>query len=232
MAIPADVICSARLRDGVVERELTGKAKCRHGDKIGNEYNDLRVLEFVGYFQSGTMQAIVVRTQCLLCQSQSLMILGNVINGHTKRCTRCGRLSAASKIADANRSHGLSHTALYKRWRQLGEKGRLCSEWRDSFELFADSLDDLPGNGDYLSEIDPRLPIGPGNAMWAWGHRLPTSTIVEVDGVPRTMSEIARLTGVSRQNVDQQNRKGRLVSWLIDRGHKAIMICDGRGVVR
>lgn len=123
--------------------------------------------------------------QCGYCGEEFNALIASVSRGTTRSCG-CYRKSV---VIGRSTKHGLSHTAIYKRWSGMitrcynkkfkdfshyGGRGiTVCDEWRVDFSAFHDHVMSLPnamGEGYTMDREDNDGNYEPGNIRWVSQH--------------------------------------------------------------
>lgn len=170
---------------------------------------------------------VVYECQCD-CGNTKLVTSSNLRSDHTQSCGCLMR----ERIRQANSTHRMSKTKIYKVWRQMIERctnerapnyqwygGRgveVCERWRLSFENFFEDMG-MPPKGQTLERKDVFKGYSPENCCWAtWAeqHRNKTRTVlIEFAGQSKTASEWSRELGLSSSVISKRLRKG----WGVER---------------
>lgn len=197
--------------------------KTRLGQKVGR-------LTVIGR-EANKLEGTAVRA-CWLCRcdcGNTIIVTGHSLgkaergNGGTQSC---GCLMKEKPI-----KHGRTGTAAYRSWhmmlqrctnpknpayRSYGGRGiRVCDEWKDFRNFYADMGDAAPGLT--LDRIDNALGYSPSNCRWATrgeqGNNRRTNTFITFNGVRLTMAQWAKKTGLGIYCL-----RSRLASgWTIDK---------------
>ena len=109
-------------------------------------------------------------------------------------------------VYDNRGGHGCVHQnldvkALYERWRRLRRKGKMCKEWADDFNEFANRVG-VPSSGTRRSLVRPdkSKPLSPTNFRWET-LRKETDRELTLDGKTMTAAEWAKKLGMTRQGL-------------------------------
>jgi hypothetical protein len=125
--------------------------------------------------------------------------------------------------------HGLSRSPEYRAWKAMiqrchnpkdrafacyGRRGiEVCVEWRTSFERFHQDLGSRPSDNHSLDRYpDMNGNYEPSNCRWAtkqqqeWNKR--TNHPLTIDGVTRTVTEWAIVSGIGRPTIFGRLRRG------------------------
>lgn len=168
----------------------------------------------------------VVYWQCQCsCGERTVVATGHLRNGHTQSC---GCLSQERKLV-----HGGSGTKEYLAWDNIKQRclnprhkyfvyygGRgitICERWRSSFANFLADVGPAPGSQFTIERIDNEFGYFPGNVKWATRREQMLNTRrtnrLTLQGVTRTRTEWAGLTGIKERNIKLRLRRG----WSVER---------------
>lgn len=167
------------------------------------------------------------------CGKEIIVASDKLRSGHTKSC---GCFSHEC-IASRSKTHGMSHTRIFKLWTAMRERcscqslisypnygGRgikVCDEWQNSFVAFLDwsiangysdelSIDRIDVNGNYCPE----------NCRWVTvkvqANNKRNSRMLTLDGETHTLAEWSELTGVKQATISIRLKKG----WTVERALK------------
>lgn len=148
----------------------------------------------------------------------------NLTGGQTLSCG-CLRLELAKKLCT---THGMTNTALYNRWNAMrtrcnnpnhrqyhnyGGRGiEVSSQWNNSFAAFLADMGEPPTPQHTLERIDNEGNYEAGNCRWALpseqAKNKRTSTRITVNGVTRTITEWAEISGINRITLHHRLRSG------------------------
>lgn len=173
-------------------------------DLTGHEYGMLTVVSFEGNR--------MWRCKCE-CGTTTTVDARNLRQG---RQVSCG-CAASDLVSASNETHGKTESSLYARWRAIksrcknpnarayenyGGRGiRICKEWDESFEAFAEYVGDPPGPKHTIGRIDNDGHYEPGNVQWetySQQNRNKRSTrFLTHKGKTKSVSDWAEITGIS-----------------------------------
>jgi hypothetical protein len=157
------------------------------------------------------------------CGSESLVRGSSPLQGTIRSCG-CG-ISMAARVP---RTHGLTRSFLYPRWR--GIKGRclnpnhkaygnyggrgikICEEWKSSFRSFWDDVSPTYFIGAELERIDNNGHYEPTNTKWVdhqtQNRNKRTNHIVTINGTPKTLIEWSEMSGIKANTILTRMRRG------------------------
>lgn len=203
---------------------------------IGNKYENLTILEIVGYDKQSK---IIVLVKCGLCGNER-----NVQLDPLKRCkiNSCG-CNRGKLVSKATSKHNLSTHDLYKKW--CGIKSRcynknnekypdygaknivMCELWKNNFKIFFDwsikngwekglEIDRFPNKkGNYCPE-NCRYTTSKKNQNNRTNNR-----IIIIEGVEMTTKEASEKFGISYQTFLRRLNNGLNVNEVISKyNHK------------
>lgn len=146
------------------------------------------------------------------CGIETSATITNLLRGHR---TSCGCM-AASRLADATRTHGLSRSKVYATWcgmkarcsdpnstdfKNYGARGiRVCERWAESFDDFLTDMGHPPSRNHSIDRIDNAGGYEPGNCRWAikrvQANNTRANVILHYKGRSQTLAEWARELGL------------------------------------
>jgi hypothetical protein len=161
------------------------------------------------------------------CGARTANFTSNLTRGLSRSC---GCLSRETTAAN-RRTHGLSGSADYARWRTMIQRctdpssdqfkrygGRgitVCARWRD-FAAFYGDMGPAPA-GHTLDRIDNSKGYEPGNCRWATpseqANNRRSNHLVEFRGETRTLTEWARQCGITPKALSLRLWRG----WPVER---------------
>jgi conserved hypothetical protein len=163
---------------------------------------------------------IIALYLCKKCNKTTEKLKTLVKNNRT---TSCG-CNCIEKIKQAKTKHGMVHTKIYKKWKQMkqrcysktyqhydryGGRGiKVCDEWLNSFEKFYKDMGDLPGENYQLDRINNDDNYYKENCRWV----TPSENCYN----RKIYSNKTGFTGVS----ENTSKKGRYSAWFsVNRKH-------------
>lgn len=166
------------------------------------------------------------------CGDRREYYLSNLLTGKTGSCG-CRRSETTRKRSIGNRygeTHGLSHSGEYniyyhmlhrcnndknQEYHRYGGRGiKVCESWLgdNGFERFVEDMGERPSKEHSIDRIDNELGYSPDNCRWATRkqqqNNLSVTRRFTIDGVSKTISEWAELTGVNRETVRSRLKRG------------------------
>lgn len=174
------------------------------------------------------------------CGAEAMVSRGDLLNGKSKRCSRCAQLIRAAAAKAANTRHGRDGTAEYRTWIDIRRRchqpqrpdfhrygGRgiyVCDEWRavpGGFEAFLRDMGERPSPKHTLDRIDNDGPYAPWNCRWATreeqGRNTRQNVFVTIDGERMTKADAARIAVV---NSDTFANRVNTLGWDAERAAK------------
>lgn len=157
-----------------------------------------------------------------------------VIRSNLIRNTRSCGCSKGKYISDSKITHGMSNSRLYQIWRNMKNRcynpnvdrydrygGRgitICDEWKDNFQAFYEwSMNNGYSDGLSIDRINVNGDYAPDNCHWITmpeqADNKCNSRLFEFNGSAHTVSEWAKITGISRDVIWNRIKRG----WNIDR---------------
>ena len=143
------------------------------------------------------------------CGTESEVRAGNLMNGSSPCCRRCGIDQQAATM----RTHGHSRTLIYGIWTQMkkrctnprdksyagyGAKGiHVCARWLNSFAAFLADMGERPSNRHSIERVDGTKGYEPGNCVWATAseqtRNMSTNIFVVIDGNRMILKDACRI---------------------------------------
>jgi hypothetical protein len=88
----------------------------------------------------------------------------------------------------------------------------ICQRWLDSFENFLEDMGNKPDNSYTIDRIDVNGNYEPSNCKWSTkieqGNNRRNNHYITVNGITRTLSEWAEVTGIKRKTIQKRIEKG------------------------
>lgn len=197
------------------------------GERIGRRFGRLVVVG-IRRERRGKRDMIVAQCRCD-CGSEKDVLWQHLADGSTKSCKCLNR----ERVAESSRAYATKHggygTRLYRIWRNMktrcyyqrcdfyanyGGRGiEVCPEWRGDFAAFREwALSHGYADNLSIDRIDNNRGYSPDNCRWAdalaQGNNLRTNHLLTAAGQTHTLSEWARLTGISRNTISDRLRRG------------------------
>lgn len=210
-------------------------AKTKPEELLGVRYGRLVIIEHLGL--TGACGKRQVRVRCD-CGNEKAVMVALLRRGTTQSCGCLHR----ERAGDANRTHKLSATPIYRIWQAMHNrcKGtikksrkhyfdrgiKVCDRW-NSFKNFYADMGQRPSPKHTVERIDNNGNYEPGNCRWATRAEQSLNTSVNrrisFDGQSLTAGEWAAQIGIKRQTIVQRLRRGwsierTLTTPLMDRG--------------
>lgn len=157
------------------------------------------------------------------CGENTNALSNDLTHGRVKSC---GCLNI-EKIKTNKLTHGMSYTSEYRIWTRMkqrcysdttGAKNyrdrgiKVCDRWLESFENFYEDMGSRPSPKHSIDRIDNDGDYCPENCRWATRTEQQNNTSKNVrltlNGETKTMTEWARVLGISPQTIRARNRKG------------------------
>lgn len=165
--------------------------------------------------------------QCACDCGAVVQIIGSSLT--TGNTSSCG-CQARKLTGERSRTHGMSDTALYRRWQGMltrcenpnsssypnyGGRGiKVCDKWH-SFENFLDDMGEPPAKSYSIERIDNNGDYAPENCKWASRAEQSRNTrknrVIEFRGASMCLKDWADDLGM-----DQASLKERLDKWTLD----------------
>jgi len=188
----------------------------------GERYGRLVAVERVG---SKRRQA-VWRFSCD-CGGERIGVIGEVRSGRCQSCGCIAREVSTKRLFKHGHKVGKTPTATYNRWvgmvqrctdpnlaayKHYGGRGiYVCDRWKNDFAAFYADMGDAPV-GMSLDRIDVNGPYSPENCRWATpaqqSNNRRNTILVQYCGEQRTLSDVARETGVSYASLWRRYKSG------------------------
>jgi hypothetical protein len=164
------------------------------------------------------------------CKVENCNRFGKVVKGlcnpHYQRMHKYG--DPEHPISHNHEIHRLTQTPEYTSWTRMkarcdypgnnryhryGARGiKVCERWRNSFLAFYNDLGPKPGANFSLSRIDNDGDYEPRNVEWAdkytQGNNRCDNRVLNLDGREHTVTEWARMTGISPSTIFQRLQYG------------------------
>jgi len=193
----------------------------------GNRFLDITNIRFgklIAIKEVGKNKSNQYMWECLCdCGKKSIVSSSNLVRNNTKSCGCFGD----SYLANKTRTHGMSSTRMFKIWvgirkrctnkkciafKDYGGRGiKVCERWQDFNNFYLDmknsysdklTLDRIDTNGDYE----------PSNCRWATNkmqsNNRRNNVFINLNGVVKTVSEWADLSGVSSKRISHRVKNG------------------------
>lgn len=186
---------------------------------IGNKYNKLSVIEFVGRDKSGTSL-----WKCI-CECGGIRIT-NSAELRSLRAKSCGCLFKKNrgiiKHGETNKSKEYSSWAHMKRrcynhnnkfYNSYGARGIIvCERWINSFQNFLIDMGRAPSINHTLDRINVNGNYEPTNCRWATtkeqARNKRTSILITIEGVTKNVKDWCIHYGVGTSTVSYRLKKG------------------------
>lgn len=163
------------------------------------------------------------------CGAEKEIRVSNVKNGHTSSCGCLHR----ERSKDANTSHNMSRTKIYKVWASMvsrcsnpddhafehyGARGiNVCDQWKASFARFLEDMGQRPTDGHSIERVNNDLGYGPGNCVWIKQERQAQNTRkvrrFSFRGSVMTLRQISEHYGMPLASLNRRLEAG----WTIER---------------
>lgn len=167
----------------------------------------------------------------------------NIRCGKKIHCDAC----ATALFASSGRTHGDSNSREYitykamksrcynksnKRYERYGGRGiKVCDRWMSSYEAFLDDMGRKPSRSHTLERIDVDGDYSPENCVWATiveqANNRSNNTMIEINGVSRTMAQWSRISGVNRTVLLRRMKRGVVGERLIKKTEKNAITVNG-----
>lgn len=161
------------------------------------------------------------------CGNEWITRIRSVNSGQAKSCG-CLQKAAVAETGRNNSTHGKSTTPEYyvyqtmiqrctnpnnDQYKDYGGRGiKICDRWLESFENYYEDMGDRPSPELTVDREDNDLDYCKENCVWATQQEQAShkrnSSYIEYNGVIRTISEWARVTGIKRKTIEQRWKKG------------------------
>lgn len=122
----------------------------------------------------------------------------------------------------------MAHSPTWRSWKSMktrclnpnetgferygGRNIRVCQRWLDSFENFLADMGERPSLFHSLDRIDNDGHYEPGNVRWATrteqNRNKKTNVLLEIEGVTRTLSEWAEISGTHYETIRSRLTRG------------------------
>lgn len=176
----------------------------------------------------GSTPAGQAKWECQCDCGKTTIVRGQDLrNGHTTSCGCYGQAIRSAAGVKARNGHGLSRTPIYWVWRSMiqrcynhksthfkdyGGRGiEVCSRWR-KFDNFLIDMGPIPEGLTLDRHPDNNGNYEPGNCRWAtWEEQQNNrrnTVIIEYDNRRLSLSQWARVTGISRHSIRWRIRSG------------------------
>jgi hypothetical protein len=154
------------------------------------------------------------------CGGSLVSSVTNITNGHTRSCG-CLQVEQAYKAAMLTKTHGMTHTPIYRTWRNMigrcyepctngydnyGGRGiTVCAAWRNSFEAFYADMGDRPFPKAQIDRKETNGNYEPGNCKWstamANANNRRNTIRLTLHGRTMGLAEWSRETGLHRDTI-------------------------------
>jgi hypothetical protein len=177
------------------------------GDLIGKKFNLLTITDsWIEQYETNGTRASTrwVRVDCDCGTKGHVARYSNVQGGRSRSCG-CLLITSYANLSKApiSRTHGMTGSYTYKYWQVVRRDA--VPEWR-TFEPFYADVGERP-HGYSLYRKDPEAPYSKENCPNGWEPRDVTrdkrAVPITIDGLTMTMTEWAKVAGVSRQAFEQ-----------------------------
>lgn len=209
--------------------------------KSGTVFNDLcvvkldnvKVREFKDKRTEKTYKANKEFYLCrCFCGKETVVAKRDLVSGHTKSC---GCRKKNSYLNFENKTHGKTHTPLYRVWdgmktrcfnknskdfKRYGGRGIVvCDTWKVDFQSFYDwAIKSGYKNGLSIDRIDVNGNYEPKNCRWATikqqSNNKRTSKIICYKGESKTLSEWCEELGL---NYSRTNARLNICKWSVEK---------------
>lgn len=145
-------------------------------------------------------------------------------SGNTKSCGCYHK----QRVSETHTTHGMSDTLLYQRWEAMIQRccnqnsigyhrygGRgicVCSEWRNSFQAFADYVGQPPTPRHEIERINNNGNYEPGNVKWATHIEQNRNTrrnrVFTINGVTACVTELCAIHSINISTANYRLRTG------------------------
>ena len=162
------------------------------------------------------------------CGRRKSILGARLLSGGSGSCGCLQVEVARSLVKERNTSHGLSHSAEYRIWKEMkrrcsnetrpewhnyGGRGiRVCRWWRKSFTNFIADMGSRPTPKHSLDRIDNDGPYAPWNCRWATRkeqmRNFRRNHVVTVDGCSKSIVEWSETTGIPARQIESRLRHG------------------------
>ena len=162
------------------------------------------------------------------CGNACTVAAGSLRSGNTKSCGCYCRDSAKRRMLTHGDNINRSTTPEYNAWASAkarcenerhpkypsyGARGiKMCDRWKENYVAFLEDMGRRPSPSLSIDRIDNDDDYEPGNCRWAMpieqGNNRRNNRRIEVNGVSKTISEWARVIGISPCTLGQRLRSG------------------------
>lgn len=163
------------------------------------------------------------------CGNEKIVSSGNLVSGQVKSCGCLQKEKASERIADANKTHGMFGTRLYRIWSGMvtrcenpnhpyygryGGRGiRICPEWReDNSRFFEWANSSGYADGLTIDRINNDGNYEPSNCRWIpddeQQRNRSSCHFVKIGGLELSLKEWSELLNISYNTVLSRLRYG------------------------
>lgn len=186
----------------------------KRADLAGRKFGRLLVISYSGEVVMPSKQKHHT-WHCLCdCGNEKTIRAPHLLSGHTTSCG-CWQIENRVKHGHTNTPEFLSWKSMVSRctcqasisWPNYGGRGiKICDRWMD-FENFLADMGNRPA-GSSIDRIDNDGNYEPENCRWATrieqGINRRTNTLIELNGVSKSLSEWERETGILSETIKQR----------------------------
>ena len=174
---------------------------------------------------SGDNRVAIIECRCD-CGNLTEVRSCNLTSGNSTSCG-CSTDNARSWVGLANRTHGMSYSTEYTIWHGMKNRctnkkdpkyhrygGRgitVCERWMNSFENFFADMGPKPSSHHSIDRIDNDGNYEPANCQWSiaivQANNRSNNVTLQIGGLKLTVSQCARIYGVSSNSILYKKRK-------------------------